>query len=354
MENEVYVGLDYHDGSVQVSVIDASGEQLANRSYANNWAVIADAANKHGRVRRAAIECCSGAANLTQELAARAGWSVDMAHPGYVARMKQSPDKTDFGDARLLADLTRVGYLPRVWLAPEYIRELRTLVRHRQTLADEARACRLRIGSLLREHRVRPDEKMRRWGAAWMRWVKTATLPEHSRWVADQHLSNLQRLSEMIAQTEARLHKATADDPAVAALRRQKGIGPITAWVMRAMIGRFDRFTNGKQLARFCGVTPRNASSGQRVADAGMIKAGDPLLRTMLIEAAHRLGMHDDRWKALRGKMRAEGKHGSVIAAAIANRWMRGLYYKMKEVGEQLVHKETQAGTQPVTAQPAA
>ena len=26
--------------------------------------------------------------------------------------MKQNPDKTDFGDARLLADLLRVGYLP--------------------------------------------------------------------------------------------------------------------------------------------------------------------------------------------------------------------------------------------------
>jgi hypothetical protein len=49
---------------------------------------------------------------------------VQLAHPGYVARMKQSRDKTDFGDARMLADLERVGYLPRVWLAPEEVREM--------------------------------------------------------------------------------------------------------------------------------------------------------------------------------------------------------------------------------------
>ena len=29
------------------------------------------------------------------------GRPVDQAHPGYVNRLKQSPDKTDFGDARL-------------------------------------------------------------------------------------------------------------------------------------------------------------------------------------------------------------------------------------------------------------
>ena len=32
--------------------------------------------------------------------------------------MKKSPDKTNFSDAKLLADLVRVGYLPKVWLAP--------------------------------------------------------------------------------------------------------------------------------------------------------------------------------------------------------------------------------------------
>jgi hypothetical protein len=58
-------------------------------------------------------------------LAQRAGWSVSLAHPGFVARMKQNPDKTGHSDARLLADLLRVGYLPKVWLAPAELRELR-------------------------------------------------------------------------------------------------------------------------------------------------------------------------------------------------------------------------------------
>ena len=65
-----------------------------------------------------------------------------------------------------------------------------------------------------------------------------------------------------------------------------RGIGLTTAWALRAEIGRFDRFKSGKQLSRYCGLSPRNASSGNRQADAGLIKAGNELLRAVIIEAA--------------------------------------------------------------------
>ena len=78
----------------------------------------------------------------------------------------------------------------------------------------------------------------------------------------------------------------------------------MTAWTLRAEVGRFDRFRSGKQLARFCGLSPKNASSGQRQADAGLIRAADPQLRTVLIEAAHRLARLDPRWWALAGRRR--------------------------------------------------
>ena len=83
-------------------------------------------------------------------------WSVDLAHPGYVSRIKQSPDKTDYTDARLLADLERVGYLPKVWLAPEEVRELRRLVRFRQQMVNERRNMKAgRFDALLRDDRVK-------------------------------------------------------------------------------------------------------------------------------------------------------------------------------------------------------
>ena len=141
---KIFVGLDYHQEMVQLCVLDETGRVLTNRSLLNHAQTIKKAAERFGVVEAAALEACCGAANLAEELV-EIGWSVSLAHAGFVARMKQNPDKTDFGDARLLADLLRVGYLPKVWLAPERLRRLRRLVRYRRQLVDQRRNVKLRI-----------------------------------------------------------------------------------------------------------------------------------------------------------------------------------------------------------------
>jgi transposase len=243
--------------------------------------------------------------------------------------MKQTPDKSDWTDARGLADLTRVGYLPKVWLAPEDVRQLRTLTRYRQQLVDRRRTTKLRIGALLRDARL-VEPPAGRWGRVWMAWLVTAEgLGSEGRWVVDRLLGELDALQGSIAEVEARLAAVTADDPVVAQLRKLPGVGPVTAWTLRAEVGRFDRFTTGKQLARYCGLSPRNASSGQRQADAGLIKAGNEQLRAVIIEAAHRLVRYDERWKALALTLKQAGKPPCVIAAAVGNRWIRWLFYQV-------------------------
>jgi transposase len=327
----VYVGLDYHQDVVQVCVLDPVGRVLSNKPCRNDTSAIAQRVAGFGERVFAAIECCTGAASLADALAVLPGWSIDLAHPGYVARIKQSPDKTDLQDAHLLADLERVGYLPKVWLAPPEVRDLRQLVRYRQQLVGRRRNAQLRVGALLREARVkRPEAKP--WTKVWLWWVRRVELGEHARWVVDQHLKDLEELAAKIKASEERIATATAGDAVVQRLLKEKGVGPVTAATLRAEIGRFDRFRNGKQLARFCGLSPRNASSGQRQADAGLVKAGNPELRAALIELAHRLIRYEARWAQLGRKLKDGGKPGSVAAAAVANRWVRRLHHTMMAV----------------------
>jgi len=326
----VFVGLDYHQASVQVCVMDGDGRVRLNRGCANDWMAIARAAESCGRIGGAAIESCTGAANLAEELVQQAGWSVDLAHPGYVKRLKGSPDKTDYSDARLLADLERVGYVPKVWLAPEEVRELRRLVRYRQQLVGERRNLKLRIHALLRDQRVR-DAPARPWTIAWTTWLRTqAALSPQSRWIVDRHLARWGAVVQEIGEVETRLAELTVSDPVVYSLQTLKAIGPVTAWTIRAEIGRFDRFRTGKQLARFCGLSPRNASSGTRQADAGLVKAGNRELRATLMEAAHRLIRFDPYWIAFAEDRLERGKPKCVVVAAVANRWMRWLFHEMQ------------------------
>jgi transposase len=325
----VYVGLDYHKASIQVCVMDPAGKILANRSCPNQAEALVQLVATFGDDVRAAIEACSGAADLADELATEHGWIINLAHPGSVARMKQTPDKSDWADARVIADLVRVGYLPRVRLAPQDVRQLRTLTRYRQRLADRRRNAKLRVTALLRDTRV-VEPKARRWGRAWMAWLRTTEgLGSEGRWVADRLIDDLRDVADAIVEVEVRLARVTAEDPVVSRLLLLAGVGLVTAWCLRAEIGRFDRFTTGKQMARYCGLSPRNASSGQRQADAGLIKAGNEHLRATIIEAAHRLIRYDPRWKALAASMRQAGKPACVVAAAVGNRWVRWLFHQV-------------------------
>ena len=327
----VFVGLDYHQDQVQVCVLDESGRMLCNRGVSNDAQEIRGVAEAWGPVQAAALEACCGAADLAEELVA-GGWSVSLAHPGFVARMKQNPDKTDYADARLLADLLRVGYLPKVWLAPERLRCLRRLVRHRQQLVDQRRDIKLRIRALLRDNRLRPPAGVNAWTKRWLAWVSSeARLTAEDRWLMEQHLEMLALYSGKIATVEGRLREWSADDALIRKLLSLDGVGLVTAVTLRAEVGRFDRFQTGKQLARYCAVTPRNASSGQRQADAGLIRAGNPQVRRVLIELAHRLVSRiRGRWFTLGARLLRSGKKKTVVVAAVANRWVRWLYHQMQ------------------------
>lgn len=324
-----FVGLDYHEETIQVCILDAEGGMVANRSIPNDAEALDRMVRRHGGEWKAAIETCCGAACLADELQHRYGWHIRQAHAGYVSRIKQTSDKTDFSDARVLADLTRVDYLPEVWIPHEYIRNLRSFVRRRDQLVKQRTAEKLRIRALLRNNRLQPEGSP--WSKAWIDWLRHSdAVSDAVRFLVEDHLEMIELLTGKIATMMDAIRELTKNDPLIEILRGQPGVGEVTAVVMRSEIADFTRFRNGKQLANFCGVSPRNVSSGKRQATSGLILSGSPLLRMVLIETAHRIARYDRYWRQLYNRLH-EQKHKpkSVAAAAVANRWIRKLYYQV-------------------------
>ena len=186
----------------------------------------------------------------------------------------------------------------------------------------------LRILALLREERIESPHGTSSWSQPWLAWIESVSLGEQSRWVLDQELRRLKQAEKDLAGVDQRLEQATADDPIVARLKEQPGVGPVTAVTIRAVIGRFDRFRTGKQLSKYCGVSPCNASSGGRQSDAGLIESGNDILRPLLMQLAKRLPRQHPHWKELHTKLRTT-KGGNVASAALANRWLRRLHHEM-------------------------
>lgn len=336
-----YVGLDYHEDTIRVCILEPDGKVLLNRDQPNDVRRVAAVIKMFGQPTSLALEACCGAADFATELIALTGWNVRLAHPGYVRRMKYGPDKTDAQDAEVLADLLRKNALPQVWLADSTTRQLRRLVSYREGLKAERKNVKLRIRALLREERVR-QPGVSPWTKAWRRWLLTALPGEHSPWVMQRLLEQLERLETDLAAAEARMAEATADDADTQRLLSLPGVGLITAVMLRAGIGRFNRFRSGKQLSRFCGVTPCNASSGRRQADAGLIRAGSSELRAVLIQTAQRLPRCDPHWKAMKDRM-CRTKPSNVVTCAIANRWLRRLYHVMQQPAPGEVQREAVA-----------
>ncbi len=192
----------------------------------------------------------------------------------------------------------------------------------------QAKTIKLQIRSLLKEERIVEDCRATAWTKTWRAWLKTVPLSDMARWVLERQLALLERLEEELQATDAQLEQVTKDDPLVQRLREQPGVGPVTAHLLRAVIGRFDRFQTGKQLAKYCGLSPCNASSGRRQADAGLIASGHNDLRAVLIQLAKRLPRHEARWREWHTQLR-KTEPANVASAAIANRWVRRRHYEL-------------------------
>jgi len=129
--------------------------------------------------------------------------------------MKQTPDKSDWTDAKLLADLTRAGYIPRVWLAPKPIRELRELVRHRHALVEQRKQVTLRIRALLRNHRIVCSHSP--WTIPWRKWLlDEANIPsKNALFLLRDHFDTIDHFNQKISNVTEKMQAEVMDDPVV-------------------------------------------------------------------------------------------------------------------------------------------
>ena len=84
-----------------------------------------------------------------------------------------------------------------------------------------------------------------------------------------------------------------ADVPAVQVLLTITGVGLISAAATWAILEEPHRFPRAKQVARYAGFDPSIVQSGEQHRQGRISKAGSPLLRTLLVEAAHSLARWD-------------------------------------------------------------
>lgn len=105
-------------------VLDDDGEELWSTKIDNDPVTLAAAIAKAGPNPEVVLEDTWGW-YWAADVIAEAGGRVHVAHPLGIAGFENRRVKNDQIDARLLADLLRMGRLPEAWIAPGEVREQR-------------------------------------------------------------------------------------------------------------------------------------------------------------------------------------------------------------------------------------
>lgn len=148
-------------------------------------------------------------------------------------------------------------------------------------------------------------------------------LPGSIRELFSRLLKHFRELDRQVKELEGQIESWHREDTKSRRLQAIPGIGPITASALVASIGDASTFKNGRQLAAWLGLVPRQHSSGGKEVLLGISKRGDTYLRTLLIHGTRSVMRHlkpqaglTEGWLDRLVKRR----HHNIAAVALANK----------------------------------
>ena len=142
------------------------------------------------------------------------------------------------------------------------------------------------------------------------------------------------QLTEQIQDYEKQIGAVMAEKyPDAAPLRRVFGVGPVTALTFVLTLADPQRFAHSRDVGCYLGLRPQRSQSGEQDPQLGITKAGNPYLRWLLVECAHRLLRVDAPDSALKrwGLKRCErgGKNAQKRALVAVARKLAVLLHKL-------------------------
>jgi transposase len=222
---------------------------------------------------------------------------VVVAHPYHVKLIASSFVKTDKRDAVALARLLAANILPEVWIPPQPVRELRSLINHRNRLVQRRATAKCRLRGLYQQYRILAPSGREAFKPEY--WDKL-DLPPVEKLRARHVSEEIELLTRQIKEAEAALSQISAQPfwvEAVPYLIQLPGVGLIIAMTILGAIGDIRRFLSSKKLVGYAGLGARVYSSGETTRTGGITKQGRRELRYAMIEAAWNAIKHSPFWR---------------------------------------------------------
>jgi transposase len=322
-----YVGVDLHRRRSVVVVLDADGTELWTHRIDNDPLTLGLEIEAAGPKPEVVLEATWGW-YWAADVITQAGGRVHLAHPLGIAGFENRRVKNDRVDARLLADLLRMGRLPESWIAPGSVRQQRELVRYRRKLSQLRAGLKAQIHAVLGKEGLLPPVA-HLWGPGGSAWLDETQMAE----AYETRVRSLRRLIKLY-DTEIRKldgHIATCfrGHPGYEAVQAIHGVGPVLAAIFSAELADVSRFRSAKHVCSWAGLTPRHRESDTKVTRGSITKQGPPLVRWAAIEAVSKNHGGDPIKAHYRRVAERRGKNKGRVAAA--RKVLTLVYYGLRD-----------------------
>ncbi len=313
MKNVTTIGIDLAKNVFQIHGVDGNGKVVLKKRLSRHN-VLPFLANVGPCLL--GLEACCGSHFWARELE-KLGHEVRQMPPQYVKPYVKT-NKNDANDAEAVCEAVsrpNMRFVPtksQEQLNIQAIHRIRErLVRNRTSLTNQVRGLLLESGIAIPQ------------GVAKIRKLLPEILEDLSNrltLIERNYLSDLYaelvELDERILKQEKQLKALCEQSLECQRLLTIPGIGLLTATALVSAIGDAKTFRNGRQLAAWIGLTPRQHSSGGKDKLLGISKRGNSYLRKLLVHGARSVvyrcqNKEDDRslWLAAietrRGTMKA-------------------------------------------------
>ena len=317
--NIATVGIDLAKNVFQVHGIDQQGKVVLKKQL-KRAQVVPFFANLS--VCLIGMEACGSAHHWARKLQTM-GHTVRLMAPQFVKPYVKT-NKNDAADAEAICEA--VGRPNMRFVPIKNVEQQAVLALHRvrQGLVKARTAQGNQIRGLLAEFGIIIPQGISNIAARAPDLIEDASneLPGAFRILVQRLLDHLKELDRQVDELEAQIQTWHRSSELSTKIAQVPGIGPIGASALIASIGDARNFDNGRQLAAWLGLVPKQHSTGGKSNLMSISKRGDTYLRTLLIHGARSVIYHAakklDSCSWLSTLVRRRNKN--VAAVALANK----------------------------------
>ena len=262
------------------------------------------------------MEAC-GSAHHWGRAFEQLGHTVKLMHPKQVKPYVKT-NKNDGRDAEAICEAVSRPTMRFVSIKTVEQADLQAVHRTRSLFVKHRTAVINQIRGLLAEYGLVIAQSPAKVRPAVVRFLDDAAsgLTAFARDTFAELYAQLTELDSRIERVTHRVHSVCQKLAAV------PGIGPLTATALVATVGRPQAFHNGRHLAAWLGLVPRQYSSGGKERFGGISKRGSRYVRTLLIHGARAVVQRAERRTDTQGRWLCALTHRkgtNVAAVALAN-----------------------------------